>query len=95
MINTLPEDKIVMAGGTNIDNSKNMGSKNSSTPEEIKITITHDIKGTPPNIDVAQLAQMMTNSDITQTIVREIKRTTTNNGLNEPYRPTESFGYVG
>lgn len=95
MIKTLPEDKIVMAGGTNLDNSKNTTTTNNSMPEEIKITITHDIKGTPPNIDVAQLAQMMTNSDITQTIVREIKRTSTNNGLNEPYRPTEAFGYVG
>ena len=94
MIKTLPEDKIVMAGGTNLDNSKNMGTNNSTMPEEIKITVTHDIKGTPPNIDVAQLAQMMTNSDITQTIVREIKRSTTNNGLNESYRPTEAFGYV-
>jgi hypothetical protein len=88
------ENKTVSEGGTELNSSKNVTPTKTSNSEDITITITHDIKGTPPNIDVAQLAQMMTNSDITQTIIREIKRTSTNNGLNEPYRPEESFGFA-
>lgn len=94
VINPPPENKTVSDGGVELNSSKNVTPTKTSNSEDITITITHDIKGTPPNIDVAQLAQMMTNSDITQTIIREIKRTSTNNGLNEPYRPQESFGYA-
>ena len=84
LITTLPEDKFVLGAGTNIDGSKGMSNP---TPSEININLTHDIKGAPSNIDVTQLAQMMTNADITNVIIKEIKKVSSNNGLTEQSKP--------
>ena len=77
-IATLPEDKLVMAGGTNLDG----GANNQNTgPTEVNVNVKFDVTA-PANIDTSQLIAMFQNDPrLKQAIVTATQEGVTSGGM--------------
>jgi hypothetical protein len=76
IIESLPEDKIIMAGGTNLDGSKSGGGRGNSEPTVIKLDFSVDVKG--GNITEHQFMEVLNKTGIkeslTKTVTMELNR---------------------
>jgi hypothetical protein len=88
ILQTHPEDKIVMVGGTNLD-----GAKPGTTPPmqgringDVNLNIKFDV---PPNMDVSKLREMMQDSGVMQQIIDSFINTIQNDGVMGQVSPTE------
>jgi hypothetical protein len=83
-IATLPEDKLVMAGGTNLDGN-NQTQNNSPTDLNVKVDLN---VSAPPNIDTSQLLAMFKNDiRIQQAIVDATQEAYSSGGGMSPNNP--------
>jgi hypothetical protein len=83
-IATLPEDKLVMAGGTNLDGN-NQTQNNSPTELNVKVDLN---VSAPPNIDTSQLLAMFKNDiRIQQAIVDATQEAYSSGGGASPNNP--------
>ena len=83
-IATLPEDKLVMAGGTNLDG----GANNQNTgPTEVNVNVKFDVTA-PANIDTSQLIAMFQNDPrLKQAIVTATQEGVTSGGMSGTNNP--------
>ena len=83
-IATLPEDKLVMAGGTNLDG----GANNQNTgPTEVNVNVKFDVTA-PANIDTSQLIAMFQNDPrLKQAIVTATQEGITSGGMSGTNNP--------
>jgi len=76
IIESLPEDKIIMAGGTNLDGSKSGGNQGSSGPITHNFNFTVDVKG--GNVNEQQFMEILNKTGIkehlTKTVTMELNK---------------------
>jgi hypothetical protein len=76
IIESLPEDKIIMAGGTNLDGSKSGGNQGSSDPITHNFNFTVDVKG--GNVNEQQFMEILNKTGIkehlTKTVTMELNK---------------------
>jgi hypothetical protein len=89
-IETHPEDKLVMFGGTNLD-----GNKNSGTPTQTDTKTTADINlnikiDAPSNIDTAQLMLAFNDQSVRQQMIDAFQKGLSNSNGSGPLNPIES-----
>lgn len=83
-IKTLPEDKLIMAGGTNLDGSNQM---QNNSPSELNVKVDLNVSA-PPNIDTSQLLAMFKNDiRIQQAIVNATQEAYSSGGAASPNNP--------
>jgi len=79
VIQTLPEDKLVMAGGTNLDGNK---SGSGSMSSKMDITIKHEVNvNSTGNIDKEQVAELFRSKDFTDKVAEASRMAIHNGGL--------------
>jgi len=89
-IETHPEDKLVMAGGTNLDGNKNSGN---STQTDTKTTadINLNIKiEAPSNIDTAQLMLAFNDQSVRQQMISAFQKGLSDSNGSGPLNPIEA-----
>jgi len=80
VIKTLPQDKLVMAGGTNLGGNQEMTSNETKRMDvNMNLNIT-----APPNIDTAQLVLALENTNVKEAMVKAVSMGRYNNGLTAP-----------
>ena len=76
IIESLPEDKIIMAGGTNLDGGKSGGNQGNSGPTTFKFDFTVDVKG--GNITEQQMVEVLNKTGVkehlTKTVTMELNK---------------------
>lgn len=76
IIESLPEDKIIMAGGTNLDGSKSGGNQNSMAPTKHEVNFTFEVKG--GNITEQQMVEVLNKTGVkehlTKTVTMELNK---------------------
>jgi hypothetical protein len=70
IIESLPEDKIIMAGGTNLDGSKSGGGRGNSEPTVIKLDFSVDVKG--GNITEHQFMEVLNKTGIKESLTKTV-----------------------
>jgi hypothetical protein len=79
VIQTLPEDKLVMAGGTNLDGNK---SGSGSMSSKMDITIKHEVNvNSTGNINKEQVAELFRSKDFTDKVAEASRMAIHNGGL--------------
>lgn len=76
VIKTLPEDKLVMAGGTKLGETQTPQMMNTKMDVNMNLNIT-----APPNIDTAQLILALENTNVKEAMVQAVSKGRYNNGL--------------
>jgi hypothetical protein len=85
-IKTLPEDKLIMAGGTNLDGGNN--TTQDMGPKETNVNVKFDITA-PSNVDTSQIIAMFQNDPrLQQAIVKATQDAHTSGGVTGPNNPT-------
>lgn len=83
-IKTLPEDKLVMAGGTNLDGQNNT---QSMSPQELNVKVDLNVTA-PPNVDTSQLMALFQNDvRIKDAIVKATQDAYTSGGITGTNNP--------
>jgi len=84
-IKTLPEDKLIMAGGTNLDGGNN--TTQDMGPKEMNVNVVLDVKA-PSNINTTQILAMLEDQQIKNAIVKASQDANTSGGMTGPNNQT-------
>jgi hypothetical protein len=73
LIHTLPEDKLVLAAGTNLDGNNNNGQTN-NTPKDINVNFKLDLTSNNPNINPQDIIKALSDTGLQGKMVSAVQQ---------------------